>query len=315
MAQLRDIPGDLPPPPFDGRPCRAVHAYNTEKVRYWARIANVAARATKNRWTGRRGCIDLFAAEGFNRDVDTGELSWGSALLSLSVDDPFDFYFFNDYDPDAADTLAARIADPRLFGMPVFDIDLGSETAGARAHRIKGETPPGPKVIVSTGDANDAPVFVKMLLPAWEQRRYSIALIDPPGLDFTWDALGTLTLNERLDLLMLFAEDMDLQRNLRLYLGEPGSKADRYFPVGWRAVALDTMPREGPALRRFYKDKLGTQLGYEHTAEFDPVIRNAKKSELYKLIFASKHKLGLKIWDEVNGPDTDPQMAFPFDYV
>lgn len=315
MAALRDIPGDLPPPPEDGRPCRLVHAYNTEKVRYWGRIVNTAARATKHKWRGRRGCIDVFAAEGFNRDEDTGELSWGTPLLSLSVDDPFDFYFFNDSDPDAAYTLAERIADPRLFGMPVFELDLGSETVGAQAQRIKGAKPPGPKVIVSTGDANDTPVFVKMLLPAWEQRRYSIALIDPPGLDFTWEALGMLTLNERLDLLVLFAEDMDLQRNLGLYLGPPGNKADRYFPFGWRDVAWEAMPHEGPALRRFYKEKLGTQLGYEHTAEFDPVVRNARKSELYKLIFASKHKLGLKIWDEVNGPDTDPQLAFPLDFI
>ena len=292
-----------------------MHSYNTEKVRYWGRIVNTAARATKNTWKGRRGCIDLFAAEGFNRDVDTAELSWGSPLLSLSVDDPFDFYFFNDYDPDAAYTLAERIADPHLFGMPVFELDMGSETVGSKIRRIKGEDPPGPKVIVSTGDANEAPVFVKMLLPAWEQRRYSIALIDPPGLDFTWDAVGALTLNERLDLLMLFAEDMDLQRNLALYLGPPDNKADRYFPNGWREVAWEAMPHEGPALRRFYKGKLASQLGYEHTAEFDPVIRNKKQSELYKLIFASKHKLGLKIWEKVNGPGTDPQLAFPFGFI
>jgi three-Cys-motif partner protein len=292
-----------------------VHAYNSEKVRYWGRIVNTAARATKKAWAGRRGCIDLFAAEGFNRDVDTGELSWGSPLLALSVDDPFDFYFFNDADPDAAHTLAERIADPHLFGLSVFALDIGSESAGAQARQIKGQLPLGPKVIVSTGDANETPVFVKMLLPAWEQRRYSIALIDPPGLDFTWDALGVLTLNERLDLLMLFAEDMDLQRNLGLYLGPSDNKADRYFPYGWRDVALKAMPREGPALRQFYKAKLAAQLGYEHTAEFDPVIRNAKRSELYKLIFASKHKFGLKIWDEVNGPGTDPQLAFPFGFI
>lgn len=284
-------------------------------MRYWGRIVNTAARATKHKWAGRRSCIDVFAAEGFNRDRDTDELSWGTPLLALSVDDPFDFYFFNDGDADATRTLAERIADPHLFGMPVFPLDLGSESVGAQAVRIKGEKPPGPKAIVSTGDANDTPVFVKMLLPAWEQRRYSIALIDPPGFDFRWEAVGQLTLNERLDLLMLFAEDMDLERNLGRYLGVPDNKADGYFPHGWREVARNSTPHEGPALRRFYKEKLAAQLGYEYTAEFDRVIRNAKNSELYKLIFASKHKLGLKIWEKVNGPANDPQLAFPFDYV
>lgn len=293
-----------------------MHAYNTEKVRYWGRIVNVAARVTKHKWAGRRGCVDPFAAEGFNRDTKTGELSWGSPLLSLSVDDPFDFYFFNDADPAATHTLAERIASPELFDLVVFDLDLGSESVGARVQQIKGETPTGPKVIVCTGDANDTPSFVKMLLPAWERQRYAIALIDPPGLDYTWDALGSLTLNERLDLLMLFAEDMDLERNLGIYLNGPtGNKADRYFPSGWREVARAAIPHEGPALRRFYKEKLRDQLGYEAIAELDKVIRNSKQSELYKLIFASKHQLGLKIWNEVNGPSDDPQLELPFGFV
>ena len=284
-------------------------------MRYWARIANRAALVTKYKWSGRRSCIDLFAAEGFNRNEENGELSWGTALLSLRVNDPFDVYFFNDADAKAAHTLAERIADEELFGLPVFEIALGSETAGAQATRIKGEKTVGPKVIVSHGDANEAPVFVKMLLPAWEQQRYSIALVDPPGLDFTWNALGAMTLNERLDLLLLFAEDMDLERNFGIYLnGPPGNKADRYFPYGWQDVAYKAIPHEGPALRRFYKQKLRDQLGYSAIAELDKVIRNSKQSELYKLIFASKHKLGLKIWDEVNGPDDDGQLAFPFGF-
>jgi three-Cys-motif partner protein len=200
--------------------------------------------------------------------------------------------------------------------MPVFDLDLGSESVGTRVRQIKGEKPPGPKVIVSVGDANDIPVYVKMLMPAWERQRYGIALIDPPGLDFSWEALGQLTLNERLDLLLLFAEDMDFQRNLGLYLdGPPGNKADRYFPYGWREVVWGSMPQEGPALRRFYKEKMHDELGYTAIAELDKVIRNSKKSELYKLIFASKHKLGLKIWDEVNGRDDDPQLAFPIGFI
>ena len=293
-----------------------MHAYNTEKVRYWGRIVNVAARVTKHKWAGRRGCVDLFAAEGFNRDKETNELSWGSALLSLSVDDPFDVYFFNDSDPNATHTLAERIASPELFDLPVFALDLGSESVGAQVQKIMGETLLGPKVIVSTGDANDVPLYVKQLLPAWERHRYSIALIDPPGLDFSWNSLGALTLNERLDLLLLFAEDMDLQRNFGTYLtGSLGNKADRYFPYGWREIAWASIPHEGPVLRRFYKEKLRDQLGYEAIAEFDKVIRNAKRSELYKLIFASKHQLGLKIWNEVNGPRDDPQLELPFGFA
>lgn len=54
--------------------------------------------------------------------------------------------------------LCERISDQRYFALPVFDLDIGSESAGARTTEIKGVVTTGPKVVVITGDANEAPL-------------------------------------------------------------------------------------------------------------------------------------------------------------
>jgi hypothetical protein len=64
--------------------------------------------------------------------------------------------------------------------------NIGSESAGARTTEIKSAVTSGPKVIVLTGDANDAPVFIRALMPAWEHNRYALTLVDPPSLSFWW---------------------------------------------------------------------------------------------------------------------------------
>lgn len=319
MVALRRIPRDIPPPIPDGRPYRSVHEYAYLKAYYWGGFVNAAARATKNvrAFAGRRACVDLFSSVGVNYVEETRELAWGSSLLALHAQDPFDLCIFNDRSKEATSILAERIADPRYFNLPVFSLDLGSETAGDEVRKILGERTDGTKVVVMTGDANDAPVFVKMLLPAWEGHRYALTLIDPPGADFWWESLGMLTLQERMDLMLLFPEDMDIERNLPIYAAqEPGtSKLDRYMPsLEWRDLAVDpNVRRIGPALRSLYKKGLRKELGYRYLPSRDRAVKNSKNSEIYKLIFASKHSLGLKIWDSVNKDEPDGQIGFPLD--
>ena len=318
MVALRRIPRDLPPPLPDGRPCREVHSYSYDKAHYWGGMVNAASRAMRGPFSGRRACIDLFASYGFNRDKANGELSWGSALLALHADDGFDVYIFCDRDPRATAVLAERIADPHIFGLDPLSVDLGSEALGAQIQKAIDTQTDRAKVIVITGDANHAPAVVKMLLPAWEQRRYALAMIDPPGADFTWEALGQLTLNERMDLVLLFPEDMDIERNLPLYAAmEPPCKLDHYLGLDfdWRAVVSDaSVTRPGIALRDHYKRRMNTQLGYVEIAGIDKIVRNSKNSELYKLIFASKHRKGREIWESVNKDEPSGQICLPFDY-
>lgn len=308
MVALRRLPRDLPPPLDDGRPTRSVHSYDRIKMHLWGGIVNASATAMKNRWSGRRACIDLFASYGLNRVRDTGELCWGSALLALHTDDGFDTYIFCDHDPQATKVLCERIADPIYLGLPVFDLDIGSESSGARVTQIKGTVTTGPKVIVLTGDANKAPVFIRALMPAWEHNRYALTLIDPPSLSFRWASLEALTFNERVDFMLLFAEGMDLNRNLERYAAQEQSKLDRFIgTTDWRDLLHARRPTI--ALREFYKERMRKYLGYEAFGSYDRPVRNSKQAELYKLIYASKIRLGSELWDKVNKDEPDGQIS------
>jgi len=309
MVALRRLPRDLPPPLDDGRPTRLVHPYDRIKMHLWGGIVNASALAMKNKWPGRRACIDLFASYGLNRIEDTGELCWGSALLALHADAGFDTYIFCDRDPRATKVLCERVADPIYFGLPVFDLDTGAENAGARMTEIKGAVTAGPKVIVITSDANEAPVFIRALMPAWEHNRYALALIDQPSLSFWWESLELLTFNERMDLMLLFAEGMDLNRNLERYAAKEKSKLDSFIgTTEWRGLL--TEPRPTIALREFYKERMRKYLGYEEFGSYDRPVRNSKHAELYKLIYASKIKLGSDLWDSANRDEPDGQISF-----
>jgi len=50
-------------------------------------------------------------------------------------------------------------------------------------------------------------------------------------------------------------------------------------------------------------------LNYEWFGAWDRPVRNAKYAELYKLIYASKVKLGKDIWDGANKDDPDGQIS------
>jgi hypothetical protein len=50
-------------------------------------------------------------------------------------------------------------------------------------------------------------------------------------------------------------------------------------------------------------------LGYESFSSYDRPVRNSKHAELYKLIFASKIKLGSDLWDKSNKDDPDGQIS------
>jgi hypothetical protein len=90
-----------------------------------------------------------------------------------------------------------------------------------------------------------------------------------------------------MDLMLLFAEGMDLNRNLDRYAAKDQSKLDLFIgTTDWRDLLTERRPTI--ALREFYKERMRKYLGYEAFSSYDRPVRNSKHAELYKLIFASK---------------------------
>lgn len=289
------------------------HEYGLEKVKLWWRMAGTASVAMRNkRWIPWRVCIDMHASCGVNRIVETGDLWWGTAPLALQIAYPFDMYVFCDQSPAATRALTERLADD-AFGYEPLGLDLGSESLGADMRRIKGDTSEV-KVVVITGDSNEASKYIRQILPAWPGQRYCLTLIDPPKANFRWDAMTMLTADERMDLMFLFPEDMDIKRNVLLEARKAigASRYDPYFadPATWRSIALNpSTQRPGPVLRDLYKRDMCQLLGYEFFGKRDIRISN-KVGEIYTLLFCSKHQRGKELWDTVNRPEHDQDEMY-----
>lgn len=256
------------------------------------------------RWIPWRCCIDMHAACGVNRIKESGKLHWGSAPLSLQIAYPFDVYVFCEQDPKAATALTERLADDH-FGYEPLSLDLGSESLGSDIASIKTDTSEL-KIVVITGDSNEAAKYIRHILPAWPGQRYCLTLVDPPKANLTWDAMTILTAQEKMDLFFLFPEDMDIERNALLEARKPlgTSRYDRYFadPEKWRTIVNSPVRHTGPVLRDLYKRDMERLLDYRFFGQRDIRISN-QIGEIYTLLFCSKHERGKELWDKVNPPE------------
>lgn len=274
------------------------HSY--DKLFYWSRVLQEFARVTKFKWSGRRVCIDLFASSGMYRDKKSGELGWGSPLLALHAIDPFDVYIFGEKRAKRASALAERVEDTNI-ASHVARLNLSDPDLMHAAREFKAVQTGGPKVAIITGDANLAVPIVKLMMPAFEGSRIALTMVDPYGVDFHWDSMAGLTLHERMDMLVLFPEDMDIERNLALE-----ERLDAYMPPGadWR-TAITQAKNRGRAMRELYQDGMTRLLGLQVG---EPKAIRAHGREIYKLLYASPHQLGLKVWDDCRREDPGGQI-------
>jgi three-Cys-motif partner protein len=126
-------------------------------------------------------------------------------------------------------------------------------------------------------------------------------MLDPYGVCFTWDSLSGLALHERLDILLLFPEDVDLERNWR-----QEERIDSFMPRrgDWR-TAIHATRNRGRAFRELYMtgivEELGLQVG-------DPRAIRAHGREIYKLLYVSRHERGLKVWEHACREDPSGQI-------
>jgi three-Cys-motif partner protein len=306
MVALRR-PDELPPPPEDGLPTRPIKRHSLDKLHYWGCYLEAASTALKHKFP-TRVCADLFAAYGVCSDKD-GTKHWGSALLALQVATPFEVYFFNDLNPDAARALAHRAAEIGIARASIHTLDLNDPEHLRRAREIGRLRSIGPKIVVSTGDANKAHYALKEV--AGLGPRYMCAVIDPASAVYEWEAFEALAYTEKaLDTLVLFPDAMDLGRGLPYYLRQgKGDKLDRCFgPVGmreWREIARQAAHPES-ALRALYENQMRSLIGLE-VGRPRTVTRTGTKMALYRLVFGSRNQKGIDIWNDICRRTRDEQ--------
>jgi three-Cys-motif partner protein len=215
--------------------------------------------------------VDLFAGPGVCRvsGQRRDRRYPGSALLAAACVKPFDNLFFVEQDGDYLSDLQQRI-----------------RRTGSTSH-----------IHAWQGDVNQLIQDVSRTIP---QRSLTVAFVDPFSLDIQFETIRSLARQRPLDLLVLFADSMDIVRNVEAYYyPNENSKLDHFLGLdsNWRGDWDALKNRSAGNVRELFANTYIRQLqalGYFSTRMLS--IRT-EHGPLYRLIYASKDPLGLRFWD------------------
>ena len=249
------------------------------KLDYLARYIDIFETAMRNKWA-IRNYIDLLAGPGKNRVRNSKTILLGSPLLALTTPHPFTGFYFADKSPKYMETLKQRCTHSPLYN----------------------------RVDIRIGDSNELVNDIVAHLKRDDKHSLNLAFLDPYGLELHWTTVAKLASLQRMDLIIHYSQ-MGFNRFMRTaYKSDSQTAVDIFFgSENWRDVFAKWHNKPGlhRELINLYKTQL-KDLGYMDVFQGDeflgnePLIRNQLKNvPLYRLLFASKHNLGQRFWQEV----------------
>jgi len=266
-------------PEDDGLPMRSFGRWTAVKLDYLARYINIFETAMRDKWSSRN-FIDLMAGSGKVRIRKSNIILLGSPLLALTTTYPFTGYFFCDISATNITTL-----DRRCQSSPIYN-----------------------RVSLWKGDCNQVVNDIVASIKSDDRHSLNLAFLDPDGFDLYWKTVAQLASLRHMDLIIYYPQ-MGVKRYMQTaYQSDTITPVDLYFGSGeWRKIFEKFHDKHGlqKELIELYKSQLST-LGYTEIFSGDedmgnePLIRNQlRNAPLYRLIFASKHKLGHEFWRKV----------------
>jgi three-Cys-motif partner protein len=275
-------------PENDGLPIRPSGDWAQDKLFYVKHYIDTFERSMRERPWRARIYIDLFAGPGKCQDRTTGEYFIGSPLIALTTEYPFTKYFF---------------------------VDLDSESLGALQTRCKATTVPQDRIRFLVGDANEKVLDItseisnidKPYVPGvWNT--LSLAFLDPNGVEeLKWNIVSALAQMKKMDLIIHYSQQGVERLVKRSVSSQKETALDRFFGgTAWKDVYNKHKDSPGGYHRpliNFYKSNL-QRLGYVEVKDdeeiwTEPLMRNRNNAPLYRLLFASKDKLGVKFWKDI----------------
>lgn len=259
----------------DGLATPEVGTWSRRKYHFLQRYLQLFSTGMKNKWEHRQ-YIDLFSGAGYARIKDTEKVVPTSALLAAQVDCPFTFLHLCEQSEENCQALKKRLA----------------------------RHAPEAKYNIYCGNANEKIDDILKGIPL--RRTLAVAFIDPFGLHFDFETARKLS-TRKVDLIILLADNMDAMRNWKKYYEmNPDSSMDRFIgEPGWREAfnksSTDRLPEK---FRLRYIEQLRT-LGYRFFETLQ--VQNSSNRDIYSLLFATGHELGLKFWDEAKAVDEGGQ--------
>ena len=261
----------------DGLPLRDSGSWIDDKHSRLAYFAHMFSTGMKNKWENRV-YLELFSGPGkcYVRDNQSEEL--GSPLKV--IDKEFTKFIFIEINTEAAKALDKRLE--------TFD---NSD-----------------KVEIWNGDCDEA--IDKIIIP---KNSLTFVFIDPTGIaQIPFKLIERLHKKTRCDLLINIQYGMGIKMNMHQYKPDADENSALTKFLGhdrWK----DLLPASASTFFRgvlgMYKEQL-LDLGFTFTGN-EVIVNTSSHVPLYLLLFASKHRLGQKFWNQsVEG--TDPQTKFDF---
>ena len=248
----------------DGLPWRDCGKWTEDKLWFWHRYLSITTSAMVGnpKWKGGLVNVDLFAGPGICRVRETGKRIPGSPLIAAHAPKRFEKIIL--VERNDANSIAC---DERMRKSPAAD-------------RYK----------MFTGDCNSLITSVTREIP---RGALTLAFIDPEGLHVHFETLKELASGRRVDFLLLFADAIDVVRNVDQYEQESDSNLDLMLgsDSGWRDDWAQLQNRSGDNVRslfpKIYQRQIQRHLKY--TGFREKVIKGPR-GPLYTLIYASMHE-------------------------
>lgn len=283
----------LQPEVEDGLLMRDSGKYAKEKLSILRHFLYMFTTSMRGRSWAALNYIDLEAGPGKNLIRETGEVVLGSPLLALNTEHPFDNYFLVEQDRGIFASLEQRLSQSDH----ADKIELFNEDCNSAIDKIAA-------VIESIDRQKD--------FGRWDS--LNIAFIDPEGLEVHWDTIATLGKRIRCDLVINFSTS-GITRNIALAYESPDETAiDRLFGNRkWRTDYESLGSRkESSAVRRAMINLYAKQLqnlSYKTTEpNGEHIILNSRNRQLYCLLCASKHQLGVDFFSQASAKFKLPQL-------
>ncbi|HLF89573.1 MAG TPA: three-Cys-motif partner protein TcmP [Anaerolineales bacterium] len=257
----------------DGLPALVIKQHSLEKLFYFQRYIYQFTTALKSKFE-ERNYIDLFSGTGLCLVRETNEEANGSALLALTTVAPFSNYYFIDLYQEHLTSLESRanaVASAQFLRKLFFQGDCNKKVYDVLKHINK---------------------------------KYSVnlAILDGFGIECHWSTIESLSSCQRMDLIILFPQGMNINRNLKFWVESESNSLDLFFGAnGWRKIYEQEHGRANQCIRPFldlYQSNL-RKLGYGGENQVrEQLIRSQGGQKLYYLIFASRNPLGEKFWKQ-----------------
>ena len=260
----------------DGYAIADVRAWSLQKYKLVGSYCDIFTSGMKNKWN-QLVYIDLFAGAGYAKIKETQKIYLNSALLAMSIPNPFSKYILCEQDKEKFKALKARVE--RDFSHLNFELILGD--SNQNVNRVVNAIP-------SFGKGNT-------LLP--------FCFVDPYSLNLNFSTIKTLGGRILMDFLILQALHMDASRNFEIYLREENSRISEYLGIeNWRELLQAGKVKYNKDFVRFLADQYQNQmirLGYQKDQLVHQIRSNEKNLPLYYLSFYSKNPRGEDFFKKV----------------